>query len=127
MTSLRAPFMLALFLSLFAAWIFFGPSSNGVSFPEEFRRQLAFLVGTSVSVLPNEVNTAAERLKEKEAALGEREQAVQEREENKTGAEGAGTARDPATKSSFVPIVLAGVVLFVLIALNFYFDYRRRH
>lgn len=102
---------------LFIALSFYGNLSLG---PKEFARELGAAVGASAGVLPNEYNTLAQSLLQKEtevnqkaAALAVREAAVMQQ----------GSEKD--TKLVFV-VLSVGVLLLILILLNFYLDWRRR-
>lgn len=83
--------------------------------PARFAHE-ASVIGVGAAVPPNEYNILAEELKRKEAELREREAALR-------SAPGVLPARerDPLLAVS----VAATIILFVLLVLNFYLDWRR--
>ena len=78
-------------------------------------------VGVSVAVAPNPYNTLAQQLSNKEAQLNQQSAflAAQEQTINSS----APTA--PANRYGFYSLCVS-MALFVLVAINFYFDIRRR-
>lgn len=102
---------------LFVALSLYGNLSLG---PKEFTRQLGAAVGASAGVLPNEYNTLAQSLLKKEAEVNQREAALAERE---AAVMRQGNEKD--TKLVFV-VLSVGVLLLILILLNFYLDWRRK-
>jgi hypothetical protein len=79
--------------------------------------QGAYAVGVATEVKPNPYNTLAQQLADKEAELAEREELIVSREQALTA----------AAEPSAVPLYLLGlgVLVLVLIGLNFYWDWRR--
>jgi hypothetical protein len=73
-------------------------------------------VGMSVSVPENPFNKLAVQLKEKEADLAQKEQDLNAREQ----------ALNNHNNPLMIVLVIGIGVLFVLILLNYYLDYRRR-
>lgn len=71
------------------------------------------VVSASASVLPNPYNTLAEELARKEALLNERGALV-----------GGEVFRAPDTEYALYSLLMS-LALFCLLALNFYFDWRR--
>ncbi len=85
--------------------------------------QLGSAVGMSVGVMPNEVNTLAAQLREKEEHLAQREHTVEERE-----ALLRGTLIDQEKTYALSREALSlfgGGLLFALLLANFYLDWRR--
>lgn len=103
---------------LFVLLSIYGSISLG---SKEFTRQLGAAVGASAGVAANEYNTLAQALLKKEAEVNEREASLAERE----AAVLAG-ASEKDTKLVFL-ILTIGILLFFLILLNFYLDWRRNH
>lgn len=102
---------------LFVALSIYGNLSLG---PKEFVRELGAAVGASAGVLPNEYNTLAQALLKKEAEVNQKETALSLRE-----AAVLGQGSEKETKLIFV-VLSVGVLLLVLILLNFYLDWRRK-
>ncbi len=102
---------------VFVFLISFGSISLG---PKEFTRELGSAVGASAGVLPNEYNTLAQSLLKKETEVNQKEAALAERE---AAVLHQGGEKD--TKLIFV-VLSVGVLLLVLILLNFYLDWRRK-
>jgi hypothetical protein len=102
---------------LFVALSLYGNISLG---SQEFARQLGAAVGASAGVLPNEYNTLAQSLLKKEAEVTEREKAV--------AAQEAEILRPGATKDTMLvfTVLSVGLLLLLLILLNFYLDWKRR-
>jgi hypothetical protein len=102
---------------LFIALSFYGNLSLG---PKEFARELGAAVGASAGVLPNEYNTLAQSLLQKEKEVNQKEAALAERE-------AAVMSQGNEKNMNLVFVVLSvGILLLFLILLNFYFDWRRR-
>lgn len=75
-------------------------------------------VGMSLSVPENPFNRLAFQLKEKEESLNQREVELNEREQ---------ALKSSGGQNIIFIILAAGIgVLFVLVMLNYYFDYKRR-
>lgn len=91
--------------------------ATGVGHPERWNNE-ASVIGVGAAVVPNEYNILAEELKRKEAELAEREAALR-----------AGTANTPLATRERDPLlvvsVAAAIILFALLLLNFYLDWRR--
>ena len=83
--------------------------------------QVGSSMGVSMSVSENPFNTLAQQLEEKEAQLQEKEKALEQKET------GLGGQIFPSFDKIILGLI-AGllIILFVLILLNFYFDYRHR-
>jgi len=77
-------------------------------------------VGLSVSVPENPFNELAFSLKQKEGRLAEREKALDLKEAEIQKKSGLGENKFT------LAIVLGIVILFILVTLNYYLDYRRR-
>lgn len=88
--------------------------------PKEFAREFVAAVGASAGVLPNEYNTLAQSLFQKETEVNQRERALAERE--------AEVMREGSRKDTLlISLALSvGFLLMVLILLNFYLDWKRR-
>jgi uncharacterized membrane protein YobD (UPF0266 family) len=77
-------------------------------------------IGASAAVPPNEYNTLAQQLSDKEKELELRESAITQYESQNTG------ETLPATTNIIALLSLvASVLLSILVGLNFYFDWRR--
>jgi len=88
------------------------------SFTGEFLAQVEGTVGIAVGIAPNQYNTLAQQLQEKQTYLNEQEAALQ----NSTSAAAAvGIMDDPV----FLGLTAAVAVLFILVITNYYFDWRR--
>lgn len=84
--------------------------------------QKASLIGIQVGVLPNDQKTIALRLQQKELALAEKERQLEARQ-NSAGA----SPELVITQNKVLATLLAAIaLLFTLIVLNFYLDWRRR-
>ncbi|MGC9599431.1 MAG: hypothetical protein ABSE18_03540 [Minisyncoccia bacterium] len=83
-----------------------------------FGKTLLAQVGVSVGVLPNPYNTLNDALSQKAAYLNAQEAAL---------ASTTAAASSPAGDSSLGYLTVAVAVLAVLVALNFYLDWRRFH
>lgn len=93
---------------------------EGGGFSRNIVSKLAGVVGVSVGVAPNPVNTLVRELEEKESALNAREQELADRERNE---EMIGGRKNSASTFFLFGVV---VLLLLLVLLNFYFDYRHR-
>lgn len=83
-------------------------------------KQLGSAVGMYAAVEENEYNTLAQQIQEKEQELTEREQEIVEREQ-------VIEKRIEESESKAVTYVTAiGLLLLVLVLLNFYYDWRHR-
>ena len=81
--------------------------------------KLSRAVGMSVSVPENPFNLIALQLKDKENQLNQKEQELNKKELD--------LDKTPSNNAVLLYILTVGIgVLFVLIMLNYYFDYRRR-
>ncbi len=91
---------------------------NPVSVSKFFGAKLGAAVGMSTSVPENPFNKLASQLKEKENALSVREQELNEREKT----------LEPGQNNNYLVTILGLgiVVLFALVLLNYYLDYKRR-
>ena len=78
------------------------------------------VIKSNAGVYPNQFNQVAQQLKAKEIALSEKEEAVQLDRE----ALEAVAARGQKKILTYLSVI--GGVLFILILLNFYFDFRKR-
>lgn len=78
--------------------------------------QVGSAIGMSTAVPPNPFNTLSRQLEEKEKALLEKEAGLAEKEEL--------LAEKTDGKNH---LLIGGGILLILILLNFYLDYRRRH
>lgn len=87
-------------------------------------QNIAGVVGMTVGVAPNEANTLAQQLHDKELTLTSREQALDAREQDVRALIVAETAKSDRNTI----ILIIGVTLFLaaLIGANFYLDYKRR-
>ena len=86
--------------------------------------QVGSAVGVTVSIPSNPFNTLAKQLAEKESILSEQERELKQKEEF-LQERIAGEQRSQNRVLLYAS--LAGGVLFLLISLNFYLDWRRRH
>jgi len=78
-------------------------------------------VSTSTSVPANPFNSLALQLQEKQKMLDQRERDLNQKEVNLNSG-------GLLSQRALLYLLISGVVvLFVLILMNFYFDYRRRH
>jgi predicted nucleic acid-binding Zn ribbon protein len=77
-------------------------------------------IGITVSIPPNPFNILAQQLKEKESTLSAKEQEIQQKETLLKEQE-----REKKDKI-ILYFSLVGVVLLILVLVNFYLDYRRR-
>jgi len=82
--------------------------------------QVGSSMGVSMSVSENPFNTLAQQLEEKEAQLQEKEEALEQRE-------ASSGSRDFSEEGRIILWLISGllIILFILILLNFYFDYKR--
>ena len=82
--------------------------------------QVGSSMGVSMSVSENPFNTLAQQLEEKEAQLQEKEKALEQREASPG-------SRDFSEEGRIILWLISGllIILFILILLNFYFDYKR--
>ena len=83
-------------------------------------RQLGSVVGMYASTEPNEHNVIAQQLKERAEELDEKEAALERQQQEIVE---RAVARD---KTSVVFIAAIGLLLLILVSMNFYFDWRRR-
>jgi hypothetical protein len=102
---------------LFAVLSVFGSLSFG---PREFARQLGSAIGASAGVLPNEYNTLAQALLQKETEVKQKENALAVRE--------AEIMRQGSEKNTTLvfAVLSVGILLLFLILLNFYLDGKRK-
>lgn len=107
------------FLSFIIIGFLFIAGMNPVDIGKFIGAKLGFAVGISTSVPENPFNKLASQLKEKEAELTIKEQELNlKAEELKTGNQG---------QDILVMVLGIGIViLFALVLLNYYLDYRRR-
>ena len=109
-----------LFFAIILVSFLFVIGLNPVDMSVFLGSKLGQAVGLTVSVPENPVNKLALQLKEKEDSLNSRELALNERE----------AQIDKQLQAQYNPVVIALasgiVVLFVLILVNYYLDYRRR-
>ncbi len=76
-------------------------------------------IGVTVSIPSNPFNTLAQRLSEKESTLSVKEQELQKKE--------IALREEEKKDKTVLYFSLGGGVLLVLVLVNFYLDYRRRH
>lgn len=90
--------------------------------PATFEKYFMAQIGVTVGVLPNSFNTLAQQLSEKESTLSAKEQEIQQKEIALREKE------EEKTQESRILFYLSvvGGILFILVLLNFYLDYRRR-
>jgi len=101
------------------SWILY--QVNPVDIIKYLGAQAGSTIGVSVSVSENPFNTLAQQLKEKEIKLQEKEKELLKKE----------TALKKENISSQGKIILSLIsglliILFILILINFYLDYKRR-
>lgn len=88
---------------------------------QKIGQQLGSVVGMYASVEPNEYNTLAQQIKEKQEELDTREKKITEKELLSEQQEIP--KRDSV---AIIYITLIGLLLLVLVLLNFILDWRRR-
>ncbi|OGF27200.1 hypothetical protein A2331_03450 [Candidatus Falkowbacteria bacterium RIFOXYB2_FULL_34_18] len=107
-------FFLAFILVSFLYNIGLGPIDIGKIIGAKF----SSAIGVSAGVPANQINTLAMQLEEKEKKLAQKEQELIKKEED---------LRKIIREDKTVIFLMVGiVVLFILVMLNYYFDYRRR-
>jgi predicted PurR-regulated permease PerM len=113
------PIITSIFLCaiLFALLSVYGSLSFG---PREFARQLGSAIGASAGVLPNEYNTLAQALLQKETEVKQKEDALAARE--------AEIMRQGSEKNTTLvfAVLSVGILLLFLILFNFYLDWKRK-
>lgn len=98
--------------------------ASPVAIGRYFIAQIGSTVGVTVSVPSNPFNTLAQQLKEKESTLFEKEKKLQEKEIALDTEINKGQS---SQNKIFMYLAAMGGILLLLILLNFYFDYRRKH
>ena len=86
-------------------------------------RQAGSAIGMTAAVEPNPYSDLAQQLAVKESELSSRERAVAQQEEI---AAASAEARRTAEQVTLTYLGFGGGFLLVLIAVNYYFDYRRK-
>lgn len=81
--------------------------------------QIASVVGVNVGVEPNPYNTLATQIQQRENDLVRREEAVAKRES-------ITISEETKTQKTALLSLILGSMLFTLILLNFYFDWKSR-
>jgi hypothetical protein len=101
------------------SWVSF--RVNPVDIVKYFGAQVGSAIGVSVSVEPNPFSQLAQQLKEKEIQLQEKEKILAQRETELRD-------RDFLGGGKIILGLISGllIILFILILLNFYLDYKRR-
>lgn len=119
LTTLIILVTLVLILVFSFSWISFqvGP----VDIMKYLGAQVGSNIGVSVSVSENPFNTLAQQLERKEIELQEKEKTLEQKEAQLQN-------KDFSQQGKIILSIIAGliIVLFILILLNFYFDYKRR-
>ena len=87
------------------------------------RDNLASVIGVSAGVLPNKYNTLAQQLEETKQELDKREQKLIER---KASLEVRASEGNTAQNKTVLYGIAISSVLFILVVINFYLDWRRR-
>lgn len=106
------------FLGSFVTIFLFNLGLSPIDLSKYFAAQFSQAVGMSVGVPANPINHLAVQLEEKEKRLDVREQELNER-----------IIKSSAELQDNPIVIMMGIgigVLFFLILLNYYFDYRRR-
>lgn len=106
--------LVSLFFLFFFSWNFF--KVNPVEVTGYFLANLGSAFGTQIVVPENPYNTLAQQLFQKEEELQEKEKVL----------EGVLTRMEKENKIILNFILWSMTALFVLVLLNFYFDYRTR-
>ena len=89
---------------------------NPVAIGQYLVAQVGSTLGITVSIPPNPFNMLAQQLAEKEKELGQKEATLEAQTNEK----------QKSQNKILISIGALGSILFALIALNFYFDWRRR-
>ncbi|MCU0679627.1 MAG: hypothetical protein MUC28_04260 [Planctomycetes bacterium] len=105
-------------LCFLAIGFFYYLGANPIQVGKYIGARFGSSVGMSTSVPENPFNKLALDLKEKEDRLNQKERDLREREKVLTDA--------PSQNKLILILGVGTVFLFVLILLNYYFDYRRR-
>lgn len=108
------------FLIVIIAGFFVTLGMNPVDVTMFFGAKLGSAVGMSVGVGENPVNKIAKQLKDKETELNQKEYDLLIREKS--------LADNTIARQRMLIIVMAVgiIILFILVTLNYYLDYRRR-
>jgi hypothetical protein len=109
-----------LFLIIIAAGFLYTAGLNPVDVSVFLGAKLGRAVGMSTSVPENPFNKLTKELREKEEKLDTREAGIKEREE-------AIAEETISRQQNLIMVMAIGlVVLFLLVVLNYYLDFRRR-
>lgn len=107
------------FLAFIIVAFFYQLGLNPVDLGKFVGAKMGSAIGMSISVPENPINKLALELKEKEAGLNDREKELNDREKE--------LARTGALNDNMYLFMGGGIViLFFLVLMNFYLDYRRR-
>ena len=108
------------FLALIIVWFLFILGLNPVSITKLIGAKISSAVGFSVGVKENSFNKLALQLQEKEKRLVKKEETLERIEAELK-------KRNSLRENKLVLIMILGIViLFILILLNYYFDYKKR-
>jgi len=108
------------FLSFIIVWFLFILGLNPVSITKLIGTKIGSAVGFSVGVKENSFNKLALQLQEKEERLVEKEETLERIEAELK-------KRSSFRENKLVLIMILGIaILFILILLNYYFDYKKR-
>ena len=109
-------------LLFLAAFLFgFATLTSPISVLTQNAQDMFAAVGVTMSVAPNPYNTVAAQLQLKETALKQKEQQLASRE----NAQASQPLTAPSNRYSFYSLCMS-IVLCILVAINFYFDVRRK-
>jgi len=107
------------FLAFIVMAFFYQLGLNPVDLSKFIGAKVGSAIGMTISVPENPINKLALELKQKEAGLNEREQDLNEREK--------ALAKASALNDNLYIFMGGGIiVLFILVLMNFYLDYKRR-
>jgi len=112
--------IMAVAVVLLGTSLYFSPYVRG--FERMFLAQIGS-IGINVGVAPNQYNTLAQQLEEKEEALNAREQELKSRI---AAIERESSALSGSDAQSYGYFAFGGASLFLLILLNFFLDYHAR-
>jgi len=108
------------FLAVIVISFFFYLGVNPISLGQFVGAQFGDAVGMEVSIPQNPFNKLAAQLEEKEERLAQKEKALDKREQ-------ALAAEQTGAPKTIIWVLAAGIaVLFVLILVNYYLDWKRR-
>lgn len=109
-----------LFLSIIIVSFFYVIGINPVNTSQFIGSKIGRAVGMSVSIPENPFNKLAVQLKEKEEILNQRENELNQKAEELN-------QKSKNTQSPMIIALMIGIViLFLLVLINYYLDYRRR-